>query len=57
MKIRKICLKKYKMFSDVTMDFTDSNGKTLDTIVIAGINGSGKTSLLFLKSWTKLDNL
>jgi len=36
------------MFNDVTMDFTDSNGKTLDTIVIAGINGSGKTSLLQL---------
>ncbi len=36
------------MFHDVTLDFTDSNGKTLDTIVIAGINGSGKTSLLQL---------
>ncbi len=48
MKIRKIRIKNYKMFNDVTMDFTDSNGKTLDTIVIAGINGSGKTSLLQL---------
>lgn len=36
------------MFNDVTIDFTDSNGETLDTIVIAGINGSGKTSLLQL---------
>jgi predicted ATP-dependent endonuclease of OLD family len=36
------------MFNDVTIDFTDSNGETLDTIVIAGINGSGKTSLLEL---------
>ncbi len=36
------------MFNDVTMDFTDSNGETLDTIVIAGINGSGKTSILQL---------
>jgi len=36
------------MFKDVTIDFTDSKGKTLDTIVIAGINGSGKTSLLQL---------
>lgn len=36
------------MFNDVTLDFTDSNGETLDTIVIAGINGSGKTSLLQL---------
>lgn len=48
MKIRKIHLKNYKMFNDVTIDFTDSNGETLDTIVIAGINGSGKTSLLEL---------
>jgi len=48
MKIRKIHLKNYKMFNDVTLDFTDSNGETLDTIVIAGINGSGKTSLLQL---------
>ncbi|RKZ60566.1 MAG: hypothetical protein DRR08_10965 [Candidatus Parabeggiatoa sp. nov. 2] len=48
MKIRKIQIKNYKMFNDVTIDFTDSNGETLDTIVIAGINGSGKTSLLQL---------
>jgi predicted ATP-dependent endonuclease of OLD family len=48
MKIRKIQIKNYKMFKDVTIDFTDNNGKTLDTIVIAGINGSGKTSLLQL---------
>ena len=48
MKIRKIHIKNYKMFKDVTIDFTDSNGNTLDTIVIVGINGSGKTSLLQL---------
>lgn len=48
MKIRKIHIKNYKMFKDITMDFTDSDGKTLDIIVIAGINGSGKTSLLNL---------
>ncbi len=48
MKIRKIHLKNYKMFNDVMLDFTDNNGETLDTIVIAGINGSGKTSLLHL---------
>jgi len=48
MKIRKIQIKNYKMFKDVTIYFTDNNGKTLDTIVIAGLNGSGKTSLLQL---------
>jgi len=30
MKIRKIHIKKYKMFNDVTIDLTDSNGETLD---------------------------
>ncbi|HEW97157.1 MAG: hypothetical protein DRR16_05330 [Candidatus Parabeggiatoa sp. nov. 3] len=50
MKIRKIQIKNYKMFNDVTLDFTDSNGETLETIVIAGLNGAGKTSLLQLLS-------
>lgn len=36
------------MFDDVLFDFTDKDGKVLDTIVIAGVNGSGKTSLLQL---------
>ncbi len=48
MKIKKIEIKKYKMFDDLTLDFTDINGNPLDVIVIAGINGSGKTSLLQL---------
>jgi DNA repair exonuclease SbcCD ATPase subunit len=50
MKIRKIQIKNYKMFNDVTLDFTDTNGETLETIVIAGLNGAGKTSLLQLLS-------
>jgi predicted ATP-dependent endonuclease of OLD family len=59
MKIRKIHIKNYKMFKDVTIDFTDSNGKTLDMIVLAGINGSGKTTLLQLlqKLFSKRLNL
>jgi len=36
------------MFDDLTLDFTDTNGDPLDVIVIAGINGVGKTSLLQL---------
>lgn len=48
MKIRKIKIKKYKVFDDIEFDFTDSTGKTLDNIVIAGINGSGKTTFLEL---------
>ena len=48
MKIRKLKIKNYKLFEDIEFDFTDKNGKTLDTIVFAGINGTGKTTLLKL---------
>lgn len=46
MKIRKLKIKNYKVFGDVEFDFTDKDGNTLDTVVLAGINGSGKTSVL-----------
>lgn len=46
MKIRKLKLSKYKIFDDLELDFTDENDKTLNTIVFAGINGTGKTTLL-----------
>ncbi len=48
MKIRKIRIKNYKIFEDLELDFTDSDGKVLDTIVLAGINGCGKTTILQL---------
>lgn len=48
MKIRKLTVKNYKMFDDLELDFTDSNGKALDLIVLTGVNGSGKTSILSL---------
>ena len=48
MKIRKLKIRDYKIFKDIEFDFTDKNGKTLDTIVLAGINGTGKTTLLKL---------
>jgi predicted ATP-binding protein involved in virulence len=57
MKIRKIHIKNYKMFNDVRLDFTNNNGETLDTIVIAGINGSGKTSLIQLLEKLFSENL
>ena len=46
MKIRKLHIKNYKVFNDLELDFTDANGKTLDTIVLAGVNGCGKTTVL-----------
>ena len=48
MKIRKLHIEKYKVFDDATFDFIDKEGKTLDTIVLAGVNGCGKTSVLEL---------
>lgn len=45
MKIRKIQIKKYKIFEDFEIDFTE-NDKAQNLIVLAGINGSGKTTLL-----------
>ena len=48
MKIRKLKIKNYKIFKDIEFDFTDKNEKILDTIVFAGINGTGKTTLLQL---------
>lgn len=46
MKIRKLKIKNYKIFDDVEFDFTDAEGNTLDTIVLAGVNGCGKTTVL-----------
>ena len=48
MKIRKIKIKNYKLFDDLELDFTDVDGNTLDTIVLAGVNGCGKTTILQL---------
>ncbi len=46
MKIRKLHIKNYKQFKEIEFDFTDADGKTLDTIVLVGVNGSGKTNFL-----------
>ncbi len=46
MKIRKIIYKNNHLFGDLEFDFTDSSGKTINTIIIAGENGVGKSLLL-----------
>ncbi len=46
MKIRKLHIKNYKIFDDLSLDFTDDKGNTLDLIVLGGENGCGKTTLL-----------
>lgn len=48
MKIRKLHVKDFKVFDELELDFTDSDGDTLDVVVLAGVNGSGKTSILNL---------
>ena len=46
MKIRKLKIKNYKVFDDVEFDFTDKDGNALDTVVLAGVNGTEKTTVL-----------
>ena len=45
MKVKNIHFKNHKVLKNLDIDFTN-NGEVLDTVVIAGINGSGKTNLL-----------
>lgn len=45
MKITKIHIEKYKVFENFDIDFTNK-GKSQNLVVIAGINGCGKTTLL-----------
>ncbi len=45
MYVEKIHIDEYKVFKDFDIDFLDSDNKPLDLVVLAGINGSGKTSL------------
>jgi predicted ATP-binding protein involved in virulence len=46
MKIAKIHLENHPILGNIDFNFTGPDGKTLDTIVIAGVNGTGKTTLL-----------
>lgn len=45
MKIRKIHIENFKIFKDFDIDFTHGS-KPLNIVLLAGINGSGKSSLL-----------
>ena len=45
MKIKKIEIKNNKILKDISIDF-EKDGKIIDTIVVAGSNGSGKTTFL-----------
>jgi len=46
MKLKKIKFNNHQILNDLEVDFCDGNGIPLDTIVIIGENGTGKTTLL-----------
>lgn len=46
MRFRKIKFQGHPILGDVSFDFTDAQGRTVDTIIIAGENGCGKSLLL-----------
>lgn len=50
MKIEKILLENHYILGNMELDFTDKNGKIINTIVIAGENGTGKSTVLNLIS-------
>lgn len=46
MRIQKIIFKNNNVFTDLELDFTDATGNVVNTIILAGENGVGKTYLL-----------
>jgi predicted ATPase len=48
MKLRKISLENHPILNNLNLDFTTEDGKTVDSIIFAGENGTGKSSILDL---------
>lgn len=48
MRIKKIELENHPILGNLKLDFTDGNGECVDTVIFAGENGTGKTSVLDL---------
>ena len=46
MKFRRISFENHPILGNISFDFTNMNGDTIDTIIIAGENGCGKSVLL-----------
>ncbi|MEO0396687.1 MAG: AAA family ATPase, partial [Cyanobacteria bacterium P01_A01_bin.137] len=46
MKIKEIRFTKHKILKDLRLNFTDENGHIADTIILAGENGCGKSTIL-----------
>lgn len=45
-KIRKISFRNHLILKNLALDFCDSSGKAVDTIIFAGENGTGKSTIL-----------
>lgn len=46
LKIRSIHFHNHPILRDLTLDFCDANGNAVDTVIIAGENGAGKSTVL-----------
>ena len=46
MKFRKVIFYNHPVLGSISFDFTDAEGKTVNTIILAGENGCGKSLLL-----------
>lgn len=45
-KIRKIVFHEHPVLKNLSLDFCDSEGKCVDTIILAGENGTGKSTII-----------
>jgi len=45
-KLKEVIIEKYKLFQNFKINFIDSQNNPLPLIIIAGVNGTGKTTLL-----------
>lgn len=45
-KIRKVAFQNHPILKDLTLDFCDRNGNAVDTVILAGENGVGKSMIL-----------
>lgn len=46
LKIRSITFRNHPILKNLTLDFCDGNGNAVDTVIIAGENGTGKSTIL-----------
>jgi len=58
LKIKELKISNYKMFQNFSIDFIDTNSEPLPLVLIAGKNGTGKTTILELiknRKYSKID--